>query len=159
MTRMVSFLPTLPATADLLTPKVIDMVGCSTVIGSSGLGSLRSTTVSPMLKFSMPAKVTMSPAEASSTGVLPMASKAKSSVTLTLSTLQPGPALSPTCRGAEARWCGGAQGWGGAEARRRGGAEARRCGGAEAHLLRPANHARADAADAEPADEVVVGDV
>mmetsp|Transcript_18830 Transcript_18830/g.44728 ORF Transcript_18830/g.44728 Transcript_18830/m.44728 type:complete len:388 (-) Transcript_18830:412-1575(-) len=97
MTRMVSFLPTLPATADLLTPKVIDMVGCSTVIGSSGLGSLRSTTVSPMLKFSMPAKVTMSPAEASSTGVLPMASKAKSSVTLTLSTLQPGPALSPTC--------------------------------------------------------------
>ena len=82
ITRIVSFLPSLPATADLFTPKVIDIVGCSTAIGSSGRGSSRSTTVSPMLKSSMPANVTMSPADASSTGARPIASKAKSSVTL-----------------------------------------------------------------------------
>mmetsp|Transcript_7636 Transcript_7636/g.19976 ORF Transcript_7636/g.19976 Transcript_7636/m.19976 type:complete len:203 (-) Transcript_7636:361-969(-) len=75
--------PDLPANGDLFTPMVIDIVGCSTVIGSRGIGLSISTRVSPMLKSGMPAKVTISPALASSIGARPAASKAKSSEILT----------------------------------------------------------------------------
>ena len=90
-----SFAPLLPAKGDLLTPIVIDIVGTSTSIGSSGRGSAGSTRVSPMLNSGMPAKTTMSPALASSAGVRPIASYTKSSDTLTCLTGSPGPAERP----------------------------------------------------------------
>ena len=51
--------------------------------------------VSPMLKSGMPEKTTISPADASSIGALPAASKLNSSPTLTCLTFVPGPAERP----------------------------------------------------------------
>mmetsp|Transcript_15237 Transcript_15237/g.36074 ORF Transcript_15237/g.36074 Transcript_15237/m.36074 type:complete len:242 (+) Transcript_15237:721-1446(+) len=91
MLREVSSLPARPAKGDLLTPKVMDMDGCSTSIGSSGMGSSGSTSVSPMVKSCTPEKTTISPAEATSMGARPIASKLKSSETLTWRVGVPGP--------------------------------------------------------------------
>mmetsp|Transcript_19666 Transcript_19666/g.63987 ORF Transcript_19666/g.63987 Transcript_19666/m.63987 type:complete len:346 (+) Transcript_19666:928-1965(+) len=95
MFREVSSFPALPAKGDLLTPIEMDMVGCSTAMGVSGLGSFGSTSVSPMSKSSTPEKTTMSPADAPSTAFLPMASNTNSSEMRTLFTGSPGPAHSP----------------------------------------------------------------
>lgn len=91
----VSSFPDFPASGDLLTPIEMDMVGCSTSIGSRGRGLEGSTSVSPMSKSSTPEKTTMSPADASSTAMRPMALKTKSSDTLTVLTGWPGPEQSP----------------------------------------------------------------
>mmetsp|Transcript_21977 Transcript_21977/g.47312 ORF Transcript_21977/g.47312 Transcript_21977/m.47312 type:complete len:275 (-) Transcript_21977:696-1520(-) len=91
MLREVSSLPERPAKGDLLTDMAILIVGSSTSMGSRGRGSEGSTSVSPMLKSAMPEKTTISPAEASSTGLRPSASNAKSSETLHALGAFPGP--------------------------------------------------------------------
>ena len=52
--RAVSFVPSEPATGDVLTPMAIDSVGSSTVMTGIGRGSSRSARVSPMVTSSMP---------------------------------------------------------------------------------------------------------
>mmetsp|Transcript_9238 Transcript_9238/g.27198 ORF Transcript_9238/g.27198 Transcript_9238/m.27198 type:complete len:543 (+) Transcript_9238:86-1714(+) len=96
MFREVSSLPALPAKGDLFTPIEMDMVGSSTEIGSSGRGSAGSTRVSPMLNSLSPEKTTMSPADASSTALRPIASKTNSSEIFALFTGSPGPAERPS---------------------------------------------------------------
>ncbi len=61
--------PSLPANGEVLTLKIIEMVGSSTLMRGSGRGSAAESSVSPMLMPSMPASATISPAEASSIGV------------------------------------------------------------------------------------------
>mmetsp|Transcript_29883 Transcript_29883/g.68530 ORF Transcript_29883/g.68530 Transcript_29883/m.68530 type:complete len:271 (+) Transcript_29883:711-1523(+) len=82
ITREVSCLPSRPAIGDLLTPKVMRTVGSSMAMGSSGIGVSGSVSVSPILMLSKPDTTTISPADASVTGVRPSASKTKSSAIL-----------------------------------------------------------------------------
>jgi len=60
-------LPSRPAKGDVLTPKVMRTVGCSTLICDSGAVTAGSAMVSLMLIVSGPAMATISPACAVST--------------------------------------------------------------------------------------------
>ena len=66
--RAVSFVPSRPASGDVLMPIVIDSAGSSTVITGSGRGSSASASVSPIVMSSKPATATSSPGPAESTG-------------------------------------------------------------------------------------------
>ena len=63
-----TYLPSRPASGDVLTWKFIDSVGSSTVIGGSASGVSTAASVVPIVRSSMPVTSTMSPAIAVSTG-------------------------------------------------------------------------------------------
>ena len=65
--RLVTYLPSRPASGDVLTQKFIVSVGSSTLIIFSGAGLTGSVMVTPMLMSSMPLTSTMSPGPASVT--------------------------------------------------------------------------------------------
>ena len=77
MTRLVTLSPSVPASGESLTMKVMESVGGS--IGCACKGSVTSSaqSVSATLNFSSPAMATMSPASASSIGVRSMPRKAR----------------------------------------------------------------------------------
>ena len=64
--RLVTYLPSRPASGEVLTPNVIRRVGASTSRRGSGRGSAGSVSVSPMVTSGRPATLTMSPGPASS---------------------------------------------------------------------------------------------
>ena len=64
--RLVTNLPSRPASGEVLTPKVMRRVGASTSRRGSGRGSPGSVSVSPMVTSGRPATLTMSPAVACS---------------------------------------------------------------------------------------------
>ena len=66
--RAVNFLPTRPASGDVLIPIVIEILGSSTVINGSGCGFSASARVSPSVMVSIPATAMMSPGPASVAG-------------------------------------------------------------------------------------------
>jgi hypothetical protein len=59
----------MPENGEVLTPKIIAIVGSSTLITGSGFGLSTSVIVSPMLMSSNPASATISPTPALSTVV------------------------------------------------------------------------------------------
>ena len=63
--RAVSFLPSWPASGEVLMPIVIERLGWSTISGGSGRGSSTSASVSPIVISAMPATAMMSPGPAS----------------------------------------------------------------------------------------------
>ena len=67
--RDVTYLPSRPASGDVLTWKYIASVGSSTVIGGSASGMSSDASVVPIARSSTPVTSTMSPAAADSTGV------------------------------------------------------------------------------------------
>mmetsp|Transcript_16394 Transcript_16394/g.40041 ORF Transcript_16394/g.40041 Transcript_16394/m.40041 type:complete len:206 (-) Transcript_16394:930-1547(-) len=78
--RLVKNFPSRPARGDLLTPRVMRTVGCSTAMGSKGSAALAPpaslvTKVSPISIVSNPENMIISPAEASETSLLPRLSK------------------------------------------------------------------------------------
>ena len=84
--RAVSFVPSLPASGEVLMPITTDSEGSSTVITGSGRGSSRSASVSPIVMSGSPATAMISPAPASSTGTRSSASVTNSSLTVARST-------------------------------------------------------------------------
>ena len=64
--RAVSFLPSVPASGEVLIPITIESEGSSTVITGSGRGSSGSARVSPIVTSSIPATAMISPGPASS---------------------------------------------------------------------------------------------
>ena len=66
--RAVIFVPSRPASGEVLMPIVIDSAGSSTVITGNGRGSSGSASVSPIVISAKPATATRSPGPASSTG-------------------------------------------------------------------------------------------
>ena len=89
MTRLCTLSPSVPASGESLTRKVIDRVGGS--IGWACSGSLTSGahSVSATLKLGRPAMATMSPASATSIGVRSMPRKARILETRPVSTSLP----------------------------------------------------------------------
>ena len=83
--RAVSFLPSWPASTDVLMPTVIERLGSSTMSGGSGRGSSASASVSPIVISGMPATAMMSPGPASSAGTRSSASVRYSSTIFTRS--------------------------------------------------------------------------
>ncbi len=72
--RAVSFLPSRPASGEVLIPIWIESEGSSTLITGSGVGSSGSASVSPIVTSSMPATAMISPGPASSAGTRSSAS-------------------------------------------------------------------------------------
>ncbi len=64
MLREVTYWPSRPALGDVFTPKIIDTVGSSIAVGGIASRSSGSAIVSPMVMSSIPARHTMSPADA-----------------------------------------------------------------------------------------------
>ena len=64
--RLVTYLPSRPASGEVLTPNVMRSVGASTSRRGSGRGSAGSVSVSPIVTSGSPATLTMSPGPASS---------------------------------------------------------------------------------------------
>ena len=60
-----SFVPSVPASGEVLMPMVMDRLGSSTVMTGSGRGSSGSASVSPMVISAMPATAAISPGPAS----------------------------------------------------------------------------------------------
>ncbi len=74
---MVTYLPSRPASGDVLTWKYIDSVGRSTEIGGSASGASTDASVVPIARSSTPVTSTMSPACADSTGTRSIPANAK----------------------------------------------------------------------------------
>jgi hypothetical protein len=70
--REVTYLPSRPASGDVLTWKYIESVGRSTLIGGSASGDSTDASVVPIARSSTPVTSTMSPASAASTGTRSM---------------------------------------------------------------------------------------
>ena len=64
--RLVTYLPSRPASGDVFTPNVMRSVGASTSSLGSGRGSAGSVSVSPIVTSGKPATLTMSPGPACS---------------------------------------------------------------------------------------------
>ena len=77
--RAVTFVPSSPASGDVLMPIVIDNEGSSTRVTGSGRGSSGSTRLSPIVTSSSPETATISPGPASSTATRSRASLTDSS--------------------------------------------------------------------------------
>ena len=89
--RLVTYLPSRPASGEVLTPNVIRSVGASTSSRGSGRGSAGSVSVSPIVTSGRPATLTMSPGPASSMSTRSMPCAVWRLVTVPLSvTVRPG---------------------------------------------------------------------
>ena len=86
---LVNFLPSVPASGELLTLIVIDMVGGSIGVACIGSVTSRSQIVSATLAFSRPAIITISPASPISIGTFFVPSYLKILVNLPSSTFSP----------------------------------------------------------------------
>ena len=94
--RAVNFLPSWPASGEVLIPIVIEMDGSSTVINGKATGLSGSANVSPIVIVSKPATAMMSPGPALSTDCRSKPSFIKSSTTLARSIL-PSTLIHATC--------------------------------------------------------------
>ena len=72
--RAVIFVPSVPASGDVLIPMVMARLGSSTVMAGSGTGTSASASVSPIVTSASPATDTISPGPADSAGTCSRAS-------------------------------------------------------------------------------------
>ena len=72
--RAVSFVPSVPASGEVLMPIVMARLGSSTVMAGSGTGTSASASVSPIVTSARPATDTISPGPADSAGTCSSAS-------------------------------------------------------------------------------------
>ena len=89
MTRLCTFLPSRPASGLSLIPKVTEMVGGSMGWASSGSSTASAQIVSATVAFCMPARLTISPASASSMSCCERPRKARILVTRNCSIFWP----------------------------------------------------------------------
>ncbi len=94
--RLVTYLPSRPASGDVLTRKFIVSVGSSTFRRGSGCGFVGSVRVTPMLTSSMPLTSTISPGPASVTCTRSRPWKVSTWLTRPLAGLASGPSITTT---------------------------------------------------------------